>query len=144
MIAQFDRYTIKQVPREQNCNVDALTRLASARDAETVNVIPIEFLAVPRINFATGNHTLSDRALVTPPSATAPPVIVPSTSVPPVTAPSLTPPSATEPLEITPSVTALLVTPPRVTAPLVMPLVIGKLTTSNRALGDTSGEDHNT
>ncbi|XP_062114186.1 uncharacterized protein LOC133825228 [Humulus lupulus] len=52
MLSQFDRYTIKQVPREKNSNADALAKLASARDAETLNVVPIKFLAMQSITNA--------------------------------------------------------------------------------------------
>ncbi|XP_062118831.1 uncharacterized protein LOC133832510 [Humulus lupulus] len=49
LLAQFEEYTIKLVPREQNSNADALAKLSSAKDANTLNVVPVEYLASPSI-----------------------------------------------------------------------------------------------
>ena len=50
LLAQFEEYTIKLVPQEQNSNADALAKLASAKDAETLNIVPVEYLAEPSID----------------------------------------------------------------------------------------------
>ena len=50
LLAQFEEYTIKLVPREQNSNADALAKLASAKDAKTLNIVPVEYLAEPSID----------------------------------------------------------------------------------------------
>lgn len=49
LLAQFAEYTIKLVPQEQNSNADALAKLASARDADTLNIVPVEYLPQPSI-----------------------------------------------------------------------------------------------
>ena len=45
LLTQFKRYSITQVPREKIANADALAKLASAKDADTLNVVPVEYLA---------------------------------------------------------------------------------------------------
>ena len=52
LLAQFDRYTLQQVPRDQNSNADTLEKLASAKDADTLNIVPVERLSVPSIQAA--------------------------------------------------------------------------------------------
>ena len=47
MIHNFKRFTIQKVPREQN--VDALAKLATTKDVEMLNVVPIDYLASPSI-----------------------------------------------------------------------------------------------
>ncbi|XP_060972619.1 uncharacterized protein LOC133038471 [Cannabis sativa] len=49
-LQQFEYYSIEQVPREQNSNADALARLATTKEADTLNVVPVEFLPRPSIN----------------------------------------------------------------------------------------------
>ena len=49
LLAQFDKYTLQQVPRDQNSNADALAKLASAKDADTLNIVPVERLSMPSI-----------------------------------------------------------------------------------------------
>ena len=49
LLAQFEKYTLQQVPRDQNSNVDALAKLASAKDADTLNIVPVEHLSTPSI-----------------------------------------------------------------------------------------------
>ena len=49
LLAQFDKYTLQQVPRDQNSNADALAKLASAKDANTLNIVPVEQLSMPSI-----------------------------------------------------------------------------------------------
>ena len=44
------RYTIRQVPREQNSNVDALAKLATTRDSELIDVLPVDHLETPSID----------------------------------------------------------------------------------------------
>ena len=46
---QFKKYTIEQIPREQNTNFDALAKLASTRDEDTLESIPVEYLSRPSI-----------------------------------------------------------------------------------------------
>ena len=40
----FEFYAIEQVPREQNSNADALARLTTTNEADTLNVVLVEFL----------------------------------------------------------------------------------------------------
>ncbi|XP_062118886.1 uncharacterized protein LOC133832579 [Humulus lupulus] len=49
LLAQFEEYMIKLVPREQNSNADALEKLASVKDANTLNIVPVEYLTNPSI-----------------------------------------------------------------------------------------------
>ena len=42
LLAKFDKYTLKQVPRDQNSNADALAKLACAKDADTLNIVLVE------------------------------------------------------------------------------------------------------
>ena len=48
-LAQFDRYSIQQVPREKNSNADALAKLASTKETESLSIIPVEHLSDPSI-----------------------------------------------------------------------------------------------
>ena len=48
-LAQFDRYSIQQVPRENNSNADAFAKLASTKETESLGIIPIEHLSDPSI-----------------------------------------------------------------------------------------------
>ena len=45
LLAQFKKYSIIQVLREKNANDDALAKLACAKDVDTLNVVPVEYLA---------------------------------------------------------------------------------------------------
>ena len=47
LLAQFTKYTLQQIPRDQNLNVDTLGKLASAKDADTLNIVPVERLSRP-------------------------------------------------------------------------------------------------
>ena len=49
LLAQFEKYTLQQIPRDQNSNADALAKLASAKDADTLNIVLVERLCEPRI-----------------------------------------------------------------------------------------------
>ena len=49
LLSAFSSYTIQQVPRLQNSQVDTLARLSSTKDAELLEVIPVEFLNEPSI-----------------------------------------------------------------------------------------------
>ena len=49
LLAQFTKYTLQQIPRDQNSNADALAKLASAKDADTLNIVPAERLSKPSI-----------------------------------------------------------------------------------------------
>ena len=40
---QLEQYTIEQIPREQNMNVDALAKLASTQDGDTLESISVEY-----------------------------------------------------------------------------------------------------
>ena len=46
---QFKKYTIEQIPREQNTNADALAKLASTRDKDTLESILVKYLSKPSI-----------------------------------------------------------------------------------------------
>ena len=48
-LSEFEYSFIEQIPREQNSNVDALARLATTKEAETLNVVPVEFLENPSV-----------------------------------------------------------------------------------------------
>lgn len=48
-LAQFNRYSIQQVPREKNSNTDALAKLASTKETESLGIIPVEYLSDPSI-----------------------------------------------------------------------------------------------
>ena len=37
--SEFEFYSNEQVPRKQNTNVDALARLATTKEADTLNVV---------------------------------------------------------------------------------------------------------
>ena len=50
LLHTLGRYTIRQVPREQNSNADALAKLATSRDSELIDVVPVENLEVPSID----------------------------------------------------------------------------------------------
>ena len=50
LLHTLGRYTIRQVPREQNSNADALARLATTRDSELIDVVPVEDLEAPSID----------------------------------------------------------------------------------------------
>ena len=43
----FEGCKVNQVPRNQNSHIDALARLASKRDIDSLEAIPVEFLATP-------------------------------------------------------------------------------------------------
>ncbi|XP_062074989.1 uncharacterized protein LOC133778997 [Humulus lupulus] len=49
MLHNFQKFTILQVPREQNSNVDALAKLATTKDVELMSVVPINYLDSPSI-----------------------------------------------------------------------------------------------
>ena len=44
------RYTICQIPREQNSNADALAKLATTRDSELIDVVHVDHLDTPSID----------------------------------------------------------------------------------------------
>ena len=50
MLAQFERYTIQYVLRDQNSNVEALAKLASKKDKDTLNFLLVQYLSSPSIN----------------------------------------------------------------------------------------------
>ena len=52
LLSAFSSYTIQQVPRAQNIQADALACLASTKDAELLEVIPVEFINEPSIHTA--------------------------------------------------------------------------------------------
>ncbi|XP_052197302.1 uncharacterized protein LOC127804475 [Diospyros lotus] len=45
LLATFEKYEMHQIPHSQNSHADALARLATARDAEFLGDIPVDFLA---------------------------------------------------------------------------------------------------
>ena len=49
LMETFSIASIKVIPWSKNANVDALTKLASTRDAELLDVVSVEFLAKPSI-----------------------------------------------------------------------------------------------
>ncbi|XP_024024252.1 uncharacterized protein LOC112092391 [Morus notabilis] len=48
-LVKFKNYEILQIPRTKNTNADALAKLASSRDSDTLGVVPIEELERPII-----------------------------------------------------------------------------------------------
>ena len=50
LLKSFSSYTIHQILKSQNAQADALDRLASTKDAELLEVIPVEFLSKPSIH----------------------------------------------------------------------------------------------
>ena len=59
LISAFSFYTIQQVPRAQNAQANALARLASIKDIELLEVIPIEFLNELSIHLADQPETVN-------------------------------------------------------------------------------------
>ncbi|XP_062114282.1 uncharacterized protein LOC133825340 [Humulus lupulus] len=49
VVGQFEFYPIEQVPWEHNSNADALARLSTTKEVDTLNVVPDKFLLVPSI-----------------------------------------------------------------------------------------------
>ena len=49
LLSSFSSFKFQQVPKARNTQVDALARLASTKDAELLEVIPVEFLNKPSI-----------------------------------------------------------------------------------------------
>ena len=49
LLGSFSSYTINQILRSQNAEVDALARLASTKDADQLKIIPVETLDSPSI-----------------------------------------------------------------------------------------------
>ena len=45
----FEFYSVKQIPREDNALADALARLATSKEAEELSIIPVEVLQEPSI-----------------------------------------------------------------------------------------------
>ena len=52
LLNAFNFFKIQQVLRERNTQADAHARLASTKDAELLEVIPVEFLSTPSIKSA--------------------------------------------------------------------------------------------
>ena len=50
LLSTFSSYTIQQVPRVQNAHADTLAHLASTKDVELLEFIPVEFLNEPSIH----------------------------------------------------------------------------------------------
>ncbi|XP_024026375.1 uncharacterized protein LOC112093026 [Morus notabilis] len=48
-LVKFKNYEILQIPRAENVNADALAKLASSKDSDTLGVVPIEELEYPTI-----------------------------------------------------------------------------------------------
>ena len=70
ILSTFISYTLQQVIRAQNTQVDALAWLASTKDAELLEFIPVEFLNEPSIHSAnqpqTVNCTTTTDSWITP------------------------------------------------------------------------------
>ena len=49
LLAQFEKYTLWKVPRDQNSNADALAKLASAKDTDALSIVPVECFLAPSI-----------------------------------------------------------------------------------------------
>ena len=48
-LSEFKYSLVEQIPRGQNTNVDALARLATSKEAETLSLIPVEYLERPSV-----------------------------------------------------------------------------------------------
>ena len=48
-LSALERGSIEQIPREQNANADALAKLATSGEANTLGLVPVEFLEKPSI-----------------------------------------------------------------------------------------------
>ena len=59
LLSTFRSYTIQQVSRAQNAQADALACLVSAKDAELLVVILVEFLNEPNIHMADQPQTIN-------------------------------------------------------------------------------------
>ena len=59
LLSTFNFFKIRQVPREQNMQADALARLVSTKDAELLEVVPVEFLSKPSIRATESQLTAS-------------------------------------------------------------------------------------
>ena len=49
LLGSFSSYTISQIPRSQNAEADALSQLASTKDADQLKIVPVETLDSPSI-----------------------------------------------------------------------------------------------
>ena len=58
LLSAFSSYTIQQVPRAQNFQANVVARLASTKDSELLEVIPVEFLNEPSIHLADQPQTV--------------------------------------------------------------------------------------
>ena len=59
LLGSFSSYTICQIPRSQNTEADALSRLALMKDTDQLKVIPVEFLNSPSIQIIKEPQTLN-------------------------------------------------------------------------------------
>ncbi|XP_062114210.1 uncharacterized protein LOC133825260 [Humulus lupulus] len=48
-LEQLVEYSIEQIPRERNTHADALTKLTSTKDGDTLESVPVEYLPRPSI-----------------------------------------------------------------------------------------------
>ena len=48
-LGQLVEYSIEQIPRERNTYVDSLAKLASTKDGDTLESVPVEYLPRPSI-----------------------------------------------------------------------------------------------
>ena len=48
-LSEFEYSLVEQIPREQNANDDALAKLATSKEAETLSLLPMEFLERPSV-----------------------------------------------------------------------------------------------
>ena len=46
-LSEFEYSSVEQIPREKNSDADALPQLSTTKEAETLNVVPVEFLENP-------------------------------------------------------------------------------------------------
>lgn len=49
LLEKFDHYVIENVPREKNAHANILAKLESSREAQQMEVVPIETLTRPSI-----------------------------------------------------------------------------------------------
>ena len=48
-LEKFVFYSVEQIPREHNATTDALARLATSKEDEELNVVPVEIIPQPSI-----------------------------------------------------------------------------------------------
>ena len=48
-LSKFKHFDIRQIPRAENTNADALARLATSKDSDLLKIVPVEILDLPSV-----------------------------------------------------------------------------------------------